>query len=251
VRSRGPGTLLCVPKDPENDGGAHKKKGRLRCHKRPKSREETPKEGSDSGVGLGGRYRIPLAKTIASAAQLNVRDHGPIQRFMALALKAEHFRSGSKAEADPLNGHFRSTPESGHQPDRSAGPLRARSRHSARSGGWLAPLAGALRRLRIVGGIGIVLGYSRDQPASGERLQVRLQRVSSLLGIDLSVIHVECKGFQILFPLRRILDRRLRPLVERIVFDAVLFCCGDILRKGVELALQLNAMLGEDIEQRR
>jgi len=31
-----------------------KKKGRLRCHKRPKSREETPKEGSDSGVGLGG-----------------------------------------------------------------------------------------------------------------------------------------------------------------------------------------------------
>jgi hypothetical protein len=41
----------------------HKEKGRLRCHKRPKSREETPKEGSDSGVGLGGRYRISLAKT--------------------------------------------------------------------------------------------------------------------------------------------------------------------------------------------
>ncbi|MET4203949.1 hypothetical protein ABIA95_005970 [Bradyrhizobium sp. LA8.1] len=32
-----------------------KRKGRLRCHKRPKSREETPKEGSDSGK----RYRIP------------------------------------------------------------------------------------------------------------------------------------------------------------------------------------------------
>jgi hypothetical protein len=30
--------------------GVHKKKGRLRCHKRPKSREETPKEGSDSGA---------------------------------------------------------------------------------------------------------------------------------------------------------------------------------------------------------
>jgi hypothetical protein len=30
-----------------------KKKGRLRCHKRPKSREETPKEGSGSGIGLG------------------------------------------------------------------------------------------------------------------------------------------------------------------------------------------------------
>ncbi len=26
-----------------------RKKGRLRCHKRLKSREETPKEGSDSG----------------------------------------------------------------------------------------------------------------------------------------------------------------------------------------------------------
>jgi hypothetical protein len=31
----------------------------------------------------------------------------------------------------------------------------------------------------------------------------------------------------------------------------VLFCCGDILRKGVELAFQRSAMLGEDIEQRR
>ena len=36
-----------------------KKKGRLRCHKRPKSREETPKEGSDSGVGLGGSLPHP------------------------------------------------------------------------------------------------------------------------------------------------------------------------------------------------
>src|ERR1700756_1993001 len=40
-------------------------------------------------------------------------------------------------------------------------------------------------------------------------------------------------------------------MVERIVFDAVLFRCGDILRKGVELAFQRSAMLGEDIEQRR
>ena len=31
--------------------GIHKKKGRLRCRKRPKSREETPKEGSDSAKG--------------------------------------------------------------------------------------------------------------------------------------------------------------------------------------------------------
>ena len=42
--------------------GIHKKKGRLRCHKRPKSREETPKEGSDSGWGTGGRYRMPYLR---------------------------------------------------------------------------------------------------------------------------------------------------------------------------------------------
>jgi hypothetical protein len=41
------------------------KKGRLRCHKRPKSREETPKEGNDSGG-----YRIPLAKTIAISGSI-------------------------------------------------------------------------------------------------------------------------------------------------------------------------------------
>jgi hypothetical protein len=29
----------------------HKKIGRLRCRERPKSREETPKEGSDSAKG--------------------------------------------------------------------------------------------------------------------------------------------------------------------------------------------------------
>ena len=80
----------------------------------------------------------------------------------------------------------------------------------------LAPLAGALRRLRIVGGIGIVLGYSRDEPASGERLQVRLQRVSNLLGIDLPVVRVDCKGSQILFLLRRMPDQ-LRHLYHNVL----------------------------------
>jgi resolvase-like protein len=82
----------------------HKKKGRLRCHKRPKSREETPKEGSDSGVGYGGRYRIPLAKTIALSGSIERGDHGPIRRFMALALKAEHFCKGSNADIGQLPG---------------------------------------------------------------------------------------------------------------------------------------------------
>jgi hypothetical protein len=45
-----------------------KKKGRLHCRKRPKSREETPKEGSDSG---GATARSHLRRS-RSAAQLNV-----------------------------------------------------------------------------------------------------------------------------------------------------------------------------------
>jgi hypothetical protein len=48
-------------------------------------------------VGWGwGRYRIPLAKTIALSGSTERRDHGPIRRFTALALKAEHFCKVSK-----------------------------------------------------------------------------------------------------------------------------------------------------------
>jgi hypothetical protein len=43
---------------------AHKKKGRLRCRERPKSREATPMRAAIAGWGSGG-YRIRLAKTIA------------------------------------------------------------------------------------------------------------------------------------------------------------------------------------------
>ena len=98
MRSRGPGTLLCAPREPENDGGCTQKERPPALHKRPKSREETPKEGCDSEVGCGGRYRIPLAKTIAISGSIERRDHGPIRRFMALAFKAEHYRNGSSGE---------------------------------------------------------------------------------------------------------------------------------------------------------
>jgi hypothetical protein len=108
----------------------HKKKGRLCCHKRPKSREETPKEGSDSGVGLG-RYRIPLAKTIAIGGSVERRDHGPTRKFMAFALKAEHFRNGSFADMPGPRRHVRFTAESGHQSQRPTRPLRAMNRHVA------------------------------------------------------------------------------------------------------------------------
>jgi hypothetical protein len=58
-------------KDLESDeGGSHKRKGRLRCHKQPKSREETPKEGSDSGMGMEVRYHIALAKAIVISTSI-------------------------------------------------------------------------------------------------------------------------------------------------------------------------------------
>ena len=48
---------------------AHKKKGRLRCHRLPKSGEETPKEGSDSGRSTA--YLID--KTIAIGGSIERR----------------------------------------------------------------------------------------------------------------------------------------------------------------------------------
>ena len=51
-----------LPEDPENVGGAHKR-GRLRCHKRPKSSEETPKEGNDSGWGVAIAYQLRRSRS--------------------------------------------------------------------------------------------------------------------------------------------------------------------------------------------
>ena len=93
-----------------DDDGAAEKNGRPRCHKRPKSREETPKEGSDSA---GGGYRMPLVKTIAISGSIERKDHGPIRRFMALALEADHFRKGSNAALGQQQSLVRSSPHSG------------------------------------------------------------------------------------------------------------------------------------------
>jgi len=59
---------LCRRGIAANRDGTHKKKGRLRSRKRPKSREETPKEGSDSGA----LPHTPQIRRSLSAAQLNV-----------------------------------------------------------------------------------------------------------------------------------------------------------------------------------
>jgi hypothetical protein len=66
---------ICLPLSPRTPtrSALHtKKKGRLRYHKRPKSREETPKEGSDSGMGLGGATAWRHVRRSRPAAQLNV-----------------------------------------------------------------------------------------------------------------------------------------------------------------------------------
>ena len=68
----------------------HKEKGRLRCHKRPKSRDETPKESSDSGVGLG-RYRVPLAKTIAISGAIERKGSRTDTKVYGVR-PTEHFR---------------------------------------------------------------------------------------------------------------------------------------------------------------
>ena len=119
-----------------------KKKGRLRHHKRPKSREETPKEGSDSGG-----YRITLSKTIAIRGSIERRETAGIQReqgtkprFMALALKpaisatgqSRHFRRASVTSGRPRHAdilevrrHVSKVPKPEISP--KAKPLDARS----------------------------------------------------------------------------------------------------------------------------
>jgi hypothetical protein len=48
--------------------GAYKKKGRLRCHKRPKSREETP-----TRAAIAGALPHTLAKTIKISGSIGPR----------------------------------------------------------------------------------------------------------------------------------------------------------------------------------
>src|SRR5262245_3747904 len=112
-------------------------------------------------------------------------------------------------------------------------------------------VARVLRRLRVIGGIGVVLRESCDQPTADEWLQVCCQRVSNFLGIDLAAVDIERERFQIFLLLRWIFDRCLRPLIKRIIFHTVLFGCGDILREGVKLAFERSKMVGKNVGQRR
>ena len=68
---------LTAPQRTRKRWGAHKRKGRLRCHKRPKFREETPKEGSDS---LSGATAHP---------KLDDRDQRPAQKDTGIQIRPE------------------------------------------------------------------------------------------------------------------------------------------------------------------
>src|SRR5262245_57512149 len=55
------------------------------------------------------------------------------------------------------------------------------------------------------------------------------------------------KRCEMLRPLRRIFDRRLRPCIEWIVLGAICLGFGDIVREGIELACHGRAVPGQDV----
>ena len=66
-------------------------------------------------------------------------------------------------------------------------------------------------RLGVVRGVRVVLGNSRDQRATDERLQVRFDRIRQRLSVHFITVDVEREGFEIFRLLFGILDRRLCP----------------------------------------
>jgi hypothetical protein len=77
-----------------------KGKGRLRCHKRPKSRRKRPRRAAIAGWGWGGRYRIPLANTIAISGGSRVRcftrnGHDWADRFPTIVDAAHRIKAQS------------------------------------------------------------------------------------------------------------------------------------------------------------
>ena len=104
--------------------------------------------------------------------------------------------------------------------------------------------------MRVIGGIGVVLRESCDQPTAGEWLQVCRQRISNFLGINLATVDIERERLKIFRLFRGIFDGCLRPLIKRVIFYTVLFGYGDIFRECVKLAFERSTMVGENFGQR-
>src|SRR5215813_2123332 len=113
-----------------------------------------------------------------------------------------------------------------------------------------AKLAEARWRLRIVCRIRVVFRDPRNEPSARQRLQICLERAGNPLGIDLNPVNVDREGFEVFCLFGGVLDHRLGPFVERIMFSTVPFGFGDVTRKSVKLAFHRGVMPGEDFKER-
>src|SRR5262245_40105192 len=158
---------------------------------------------------------------------------------------------------DPVPGSCRASFQSmnhGPMPDPMHGFARSARRRYGRRGHvnrTRRPLLAILRRrLGVVSGIRVVSGQSRDQLAADQRLQVGFESVGQRLGIDFVAVDIERKVLDVFRFLLGILDRRLGPRVQRIIFSAARLGFGHVVREGIELTFHRRVMLGEDVRQR-
>ena len=106
------------------------------------------------------------------------------------------------------------------------------------------------RRLRIVRRVGVVLRQGEKNARVEQGAQIPFESIRKGLVVDFFAFDIDGEGGGVLGLLLRIVDRRLRPSVERIVLDSVLFGFGHIIRKGVELADGGRAVSREHIRHR-
>src|SRR3954466_10708954 len=89
-----------------------------------------------------------------------------------------------------------------------------------------------------------------DQRATHKWLQVGLKRVRFPLGVNFLTIHIKRERLKVLCLLRRVLDGRLGPGIQRVAFNALLFCLSHIACQRVELAQHRRMMPGQDVGER-
>jgi hypothetical protein len=86
--------------------------------------------------------------------------------------------------------------------------------------------------------IGIVFEHFLDDRAADQRLQLRLQRIGFVLGVDFVAPDIEREGLGVFRLLDRIPDGSLGPFVERVVLDSLGFGLADVIGESIELAFQ-------------
>ena len=94
-----------------------------------------------------------------------------------------------------------------------------------------------------------MLRNSGDHTSAHERLKVRLKGIGFVFGVQFPSPYVKRKRIEMLLLLGGILNGRLRPLVERILFRTVPFRLNNVLSEGIELAFHAGAMLLQDFRK--